>query len=98
MPEVDSQTFDIVGREVNATLAEARGPLETYVEQPDNVTLLERCAHDLHQVHVVLRVLEIYGVALLAGALEHGAQYLLATHGGRTSHAESVDALMRDME
>src|SRR6266403_642369 len=41
MPEVASQTFDLVGREVNATLAEARGALETYVEQPDNVTLLD---------------------------------------------------------
>ena len=28
MPEVASQTFDLVGREVGATLAEARGALE----------------------------------------------------------------------
>ena len=67
MPEVASQTFDIVGREVNATLAEARGALETYVEQPDNVTLLERCAQDLHQVQGVLRVLEIYGAGIATG-------------------------------
>src|SRR6266404_1500174 len=66
MPEVASQTFDLVGREVNATLAEARGALETYVEQPDNVQLLERCAQDLHQVQGVLRLLEIYGNALLS--------------------------------
>ena len=97
MPEVASQTFDIVGREVNATLAEARGALETYVEQPDNVTLLERCAQDLHQVQGVLRVLEIYGAALLAEEMEHVAQYLLATHSERKSQAESLDALMRAM-
>src|SRR5207244_4134958 len=84
MPEDASQTFDIVGREVNATLAEARGALETYVEQPDNVTLLERCAQDLHQVQGVLRVLEIYGAALLAEEMEHVAQYLLATHSERS--------------
>src|SRR5256886_8094849 len=97
MPEIASQTFDIVGREVNATLAEARGALETYVEQPDNVTLLERCAQDLHLVQGVLRVLEIYGAALLAEEMEHVAQYLLATHSERKSQAESLDALMRAM-
>ncbi|TLZ26217.1 MAG: hypothetical protein E6K25_14360, partial [Gammaproteobacteria bacterium] len=97
MPEVASQTFDLVGREVNATLAEARGALETYVEQPDNVTLLERCARDLHQVQGVLRLLEIYGAALLAEEMEHVAMYLLATHSERKSQAESLDALMRAM-
>src|SRR5207244_9848254 len=58
--------------------------LETYVEQPDNATLLERCAKDLHQVQGVLRVLEIYGAALLAEEMEHVAQYLLATHSERS--------------
>src|SRR5438309_3196171 len=97
MPEVASQTFDIVDSDVNATQAEARGDLETYDEQHDNVTLLERCAQDLHQVQGVLRVLEIYGAALLAEEMEHVAQYLLATHSERKSQAESLDALMRAM-
>ncbi len=97
MPEVASQTIDLVGREVNATLAEARGALETYVEQPDNAQLLERCAQELHQVQGVLRLLEIYGAALLAEEMEHVAQYLLATHSERKSQAESLDALMRAM-
>ena len=79
MPEVASQTFDLVGRELNATLAEARTALESYVEQPDNVALLERCAQDLHQVQGVLRLLEIYGAALLAEEMEHVTQYLMAT-------------------
>ena len=39
MPEVASQTFELVGREVNVTLAAARGALESYVEQPDNDAL-----------------------------------------------------------
>src|SRR5438067_2284306 len=66
MAEVASQTIDLVGREVSATLAEARGALEGYVEQPDNSQLLETCAQQLHQVQGVLRLLEIYGAALLA--------------------------------
>jgi chemosensory pili system protein ChpA (sensor histidine kinase/response regulator) len=97
MPEVLSQPFDVVGREINATLAEARGALESYVEQPDNAALLEVCARDLHQVQGVLRVLEIYGAALLTEEMEHVAQYLLSTHSERKSQAESLDALMRAM-
>ncbi len=97
MPEVASQTLELVGRELNATLNEARGALENYVEQPDNVALLERCAQDLHQVQGVLRVLEIYGAALLAEEMEHVVQYLLATATERKGQAESLDALMRAM-
>jgi chemosensory pili system protein ChpA (sensor histidine kinase/response regulator) len=97
MADVASQTFDFVGRELNATLAEARTALESYVEQPLNFALLERCARELHQVQGVLRVLEIYGAALLAEEMEHVARYLLATAAERKSQAESLDALMRAM-
>ena len=72
MPEVASQTLDFVGRELNLTLTEARNALENYVEQPDNISLLERCTQELHQVQGVLRVLEIYGAALLAEEMEGG--------------------------
>ena len=82
MPEVASQTLDFVGRELNATLAEARTALENYVEQPDNFALLERCTQELHQVQGVLRVLEIYGAALLAEEMEQVAQ-LSARHRDR---------------
>src|SRR5215467_7006422 len=97
MPEVASQTLELVGREVTATLTEARGALESYVEQPDNDAFLVQCAQDLHSVQGVLRMLEIYGAALLAEEMEHVAQYLLATHTERKSQAESLDALMRAM-
>ena len=97
MADVASQTFDFVGRELNATLTEARSALESYVEQPLNFALLERCARELHQVQGVLRVLEIYGAALLAEEMEHVARYLLATAAERKSQAESLDALMRAM-
>src|SRR5246500_3211604 len=97
MSEVASQTFDLVGREITATLGEARAAIETYVEQPDNVALLERCASELHQVQGVLRVLEIYGAALLAEEMEQVASYLLQTASERKSQAESLDALMRAM-
>ncbi|MGH8295891.1 MAG: Hpt domain-containing protein, partial [Steroidobacteraceae bacterium] len=97
MPEVASQTLDLVGRELNATLTEARTALETYVEQTDNVSLLERCRQELQQVHGVLRMLEIYGAALLAEEMEQVAGYLLATVTERKGQAESLDALLRAM-
>src|SRR5579871_4118098 len=97
MPEVASQTLDFVGRELNLTLAEARTALENYVEQPDNVTLLERCTQELHQVQGVLKVLEIYGAALLAEEMEQVARYLVANAGEQKNQAESLDALMRAM-
>src|SRR5678816_86931 len=97
MPDVASQTFDFVGRELNATLTEARTALENYVEQPENLSLLERCKQELHQVQGVLRVLEIYGAALLAEEMEQVTSYLLATAAERKNQAESLDALMRAM-
>ncbi|MGH8149374.1 MAG: Hpt domain-containing protein [Steroidobacteraceae bacterium] len=97
MPEVVSQTLEFVGRELNAAMAEARAALETYVEQPQNVGLLERCTRELHQVQGVLKVLEIYGAALLAEEMEQVARYLLATAAEHKNQAESLDALMRAM-
>src|SRR5690242_18658872 len=97
MPEVASQTLDFVGRELNITLTDARTALENYVEQQGNTSLLERCTQELHRVQGVLRVLEIYGAALLAEEMEQVASYLLATASEKKNQAESLDALMRAM-
>ncbi len=96
MPEVALQTLDLVGRELNNTLGEARAALETFVEQPENVVLLQRCVSDLHQVQGVLRLLEIFGAALLAEEMEQVTKYLL-TPASQKNQAESLDALMRAM-
>jgi chemosensory pili system protein ChpA (sensor histidine kinase/response regulator) len=97
MTEVAIQSFEHVGRELNVTLGEARTALESYVEQPGNVSLLNRTAAELHQVQGVLKVLEIYGAALLAEEMEQVARYLVATAGEHKNPAESLDALMRAM-
>lgn len=97
MAEITAQTLDFVGRELNATLAEARTALETHADQPDNLQLLERCASDLHQTQGVLRMLEIYGAALLAEEMEHVVHYLIAGSKDRKSQAEGLDAVMRAM-
>ncbi len=97
MSEIAIQTLELVGREISATLGEARAAVETFVEQPDNVSLLERVAVDMHQVQGVLRVLEIYGAALLAEEMEQVTRYLVATSSERKNQAESLDALLRAM-
>src|SRR4029078_5587015 len=96
MPEVALQTLDLVGRELNNTLGEARTALETFVEQPENVVLLQRCVSDLHPVQGVLRLLEIFGAALLAEEMEQVTKYLL-TPAAQKNQAETLDALMRAM-
>src|SRR5579871_1073683 len=97
MTELATQTLQAVAREIGVALGEGRVALEAHVEQPGNPTLLERCRHELQQVQGVLRVLEIYGAALLAEEMEQVAGYLIALGGERKNQAEALDALMRAM-
>src|SRR5271154_6019164 len=97
MTELATQTLHTVAREIGAALADGRAALEAHVEQPGNLELLERCRHELHQVQGVLRLLEIYGAALLAEEMEQVARYLLATLADRKNQDEALDALMRAM-
>ena len=96
MTQVAPQTLDVVGRELASTLGEARGLLERFVEQPDEIALLERCSEELHRAQGVLRVLEIYGAALLAEEMEQVTRFLLS-EPDRRNDAESLDALLRAM-
>src|SRR6185369_2134936 len=96
-PQVASQTLDAVAREVTASLAEARIALEAYVEQMDNVALLQKSRNELAQVQGVLRVMEIHGAALLAEEMHQVCSYLEATAGEKKNQNEALDALMRSM-
>jgi len=97
MTELATQTMQTAAREIGVALGDARSALETHVEQPDNHALLERCSFELHQVQGALRVLEIYGAALLAEEMEQVSRYLLAASSERKNRSESLDALMRAM-
>jgi chemosensory pili system protein ChpA (sensor histidine kinase/response regulator) len=97
MTELATQTLHMVAREISVALADGRGALEEHVEQPGNMDLLERCRLELHQVQGVLRLLEIYGAALLAEEMEQVARYLIGLGGERKNQDEALDALMRSM-
>ena len=75
MTDISSQTLHLVAKELGATLNEARAALEGYAERPDQHSFLEKCADQLHLAHGVLRLVEVYGAALLAEEMEHVTRY-----------------------
>ena len=97
MAELAEQTLHVVAKELTATLGEARAALEAYAERGDDKALLARCAASLHEVHGVLRLVEVYGAALLAEEMEHVARYLIESAQENRNQPESLDALMRAM-
>jgi chemosensory pili system protein ChpA (sensor histidine kinase/response regulator) len=97
MTDISSQTLHIVAKELAATLNDARASLEAYADRPDQRALLEKCADHLHSAHGVLRLVEVYGAALLAEEMEHVTRYLLSSDNDQKRHIDGLDALMRAM-
>ena len=97
MTELATQTLQTVAREIGVALGEGRVALEAHVEQPENAAMLERVRFEMHQVQGALRVLEIYGAALLAEEMEQVSRYLISLGQERKNQAEALDALMRAM-
>jgi chemosensory pili system protein ChpA (sensor histidine kinase/response regulator) len=92
MTDLSSQTLHIVAKELNATLNDARALLEAYAERPDQRALLEKCADQLHSAHGALRLVEVYGAALLAEEMEHVTRYLLSSGNDQKRQVEGLDA------
>src|ERR1700761_6516921 len=97
MTDISSQTLHIVAKELNATLNDARASLEAFAERSDQRNQLEKCADQLHSAHGVLRLVEVYGAALLAEEMEHVTRYLLGSGNDQKRQVDGLDALMRAM-
>ncbi len=102
MNDISSQTLHVVAKELATTLGDARVALEAYAERVDQRAMLEKCAEQLHIAHGVLRLVEVYGAALLAEEMEHVTRYLLETsldpnRRDEKRQTEGLDALMRSM-
>jgi chemosensory pili system protein ChpA (sensor histidine kinase/response regulator) len=97
MTDISSQTLHVVAKELGVTLNDARASLEAYAERSDQLALLEKCADQLHSAHGVLRLVEVYGAALLAEEMEHVTRYLLSSDNDQKRHIDGLDALMRAM-
>ena len=70
MSQAASDSLLWIKNELDHTLARARQALETYVERPDSDAPLDQCLDLLHQVQGTLRIVEVYGAAMLAEEME----------------------------
>lgn len=80
---------------LDATLAQARDALERYVEAPEDLAPMRECVTHLHQVQGTLRMVELYGAAMVVENMERLAEALVADSVRQRDEAYSV--LMRGM-
>ena len=91
------ESFQIVGEQVAATLADARLALETYADGEADPKLLQKCAEDLHSARGALQLLEVYGASLLAEEMELACQFLEEGVKSGALTNEAIEALSRAM-
>ena len=63
---IDFTTLTWVKPELDETLRQARQALEAYVEEGEDPGQLKACSSLLHQVQGTLRMVELYGAAMVA--------------------------------
>ena len=97
MNEVSSQSVHWVAHELNATLQEARRALESYVEHSEHPETMEECGSLMHTAQGALRMVEIYGAALLAEEMEAVVAYLIEHQSEPRRRTEGLEALTRAM-
>ncbi|MBW8368437.1 MAG: Hpt domain-containing protein, partial [Arenimonas sp.] len=73
---IDFTTLTWVKPELDETLRQARQALEAYVEEGEDPGQLKACVNYLHQVQGTLRMVELYGAAMVAEEMEQLAQAL----------------------
>lgn len=92
---IDFTTLQWVKPELDETLALARQALESYVDNPGERDVMRRCAENLHQVQGTLRMVELYGAAMVAEEMETLAISLLEDHV--RNREDAYAALMRGL-
>ncbi|MFC4762440.1 Hpt domain-containing protein [Dyella koreensis] len=92
---IDFTTLQWVKPELDETLAIAREALESYVDNPGNRDVMRACADHLHQVQGTLRMVELYGAALVAEEMETLAISLMEDHVAQRE--EAYAAMMRGL-
>lgn len=91
--DLDFTTLTWVKGELDETLKQARHALEAYVEDPSDASQMRFCATYLHQVHGTLRMVELYGAAMVTEEMERLATALLEQEVADRDEAYTV--LMR---
>ena len=75
--DIDFTTLAWVKQELDDTLKQAQQALEAYVEEPSDKSQMRFCASYLHQVQGTLRMVELYGAAMVVEEMERLALALL---------------------
>jgi chemosensory pili system protein ChpA (sensor histidine kinase/response regulator) len=92
---IDFTTLQWVKPELDDTLSIAREALESYVDNPGKRDFMRTCADHLHQVHGTLKMVELYGAAMVTAEMEALAIALLED---RVNYREEAyAALMRGL-
>ncbi|WP_166266870.1 Hpt domain-containing protein [Marinobacter caseinilyticus] len=73
----DSIALDWVRGEIQDTLTQGQQALEAFVDNRDDTARLRFCLNYLHQVHGTLKMVELYGAALLTEEMEKLTQAIL---------------------
>jgi chemosensory pili system protein ChpA (sensor histidine kinase/response regulator) len=93
--DIDFTTLTWVKQELDDTLKQAQQALEAYVEDTSDKSQMRFCASYLHQVQGTLRMVELYGAAMVVEEMERLAVGLLDGQIKQADDAYSV--LMRGM-
>ena len=68
--DIDFNGLGWIKGEIDATLKQAQEALESFVEDTADTGLMRLCSAYLHQVQGALRVVELYGAAMVADEME----------------------------
>jgi len=74
---IDFTTLTWVKPELDETLKQARNALQNYVEEGEDPNELKTCSQLLHQVQGTLRMVELYGAAMVAEEMEQLSKALV---------------------
>ncbi|MCB1604738.1 MAG: Hpt domain-containing protein, partial [Xanthomonadales bacterium] len=91
--QIDFSTLIWVKKELDETLKKAQSALEEYVENPEDENQLQLCATYLHQVQGTLKMVELYGAAMVAEEMEQVVNKLIAKEVD--SEKDAFDVLIR---
>ncbi|MEN7343529.1 MAG: hypothetical protein AAAFM81_11320, partial [Pseudomonadota bacterium] len=97
MSDSIQQAFLVVSAELGKTVNQARVVLEDAVEGRSSRQALERCAGLLHEAGGVLKVVGVYGGALLTEEMEHVCRFMLQRGVDKKTHSDCLEALTRAM-
>jgi len=93
--QIDFSTLTWVKTELDETLNRAKDALKTYVEDTDDTNQLQFCITYLHQIQGTLKMVELYGAAMVAEEMESVAKDLM--NGSIKDEDSAYDVLMQSI-